>query len=694
MDELELLFEDEAGVYLPQVVANENERKLNESERKRNENERQRNESQRIENEEKRINSMEQFESMKDELIASVKGISFTKEYKATYTTTTINEDTFKIPSEYTETSMVWVYVNGMKLNANEYTIDTNNSLVVLTNALDVIGTIVEVAVYRLTTAKEEDYETLRGTDGLGVPTGGTAGQVLSKRTNTDNDTEWIDIESSANVPTKTSELENDSGFITNTSNQLIPTGGTIGQVLAKKSNADNDIEWINQTGGGSSGDLNFTSIYKGKKLSILGDSISTFTGYIPSGNAVYYNGSKDGVSSVEDTWWKKVINALEMELDTNNSWSGSRVTTTNGTQSAGCMTRCENLGNPDVIIVYLGINDFNNEVALGTYDGTNTFPTTTTTFREAYSIMLNKILNKYPKAEILVCTLPYCEKNGDIAFPEKNGNDILLKEFNKSIRDLADLFNVNLIDLAKCGLTYQNMYLYMGDYSNSSALHPNSFGHSLIANYVIKNLDNTVRTRYDVETDGLIYSWDFTKSLTDTVSGKVTTLNGATQSQNGLTFSNSLDYADCGNNIMGRNKTIEIDFGNMTSDFSNINGIFFWVTIPEAHGFGWNNKVNNYGGFWNTEWVNLDNTLSKNNFANSTLKITIDVNGVVRYYKKTEEGIIEYSAKTDQNKPITDDAAKFVDSDTVLRLGSNSSAYPAFHDMTIKAVRVYNGVN
>lgn len=33
---------------------------------------------------------------------------------------------------------------------------------------------------------------------------------------------------------------------------KLIPTGGTTGQVLAKKSDADNDVEWVNQTGEGS----------------------------------------------------------------------------------------------------------------------------------------------------------------------------------------------------------------------------------------------------------------------------------------------------------------------------------------------------------------------------------------------------------------------------------------------------------
>ena len=33
----------------------------------------------------------------------------------------------------------------------------------------------------------------------------------------------------------------------------VIPTGGTTGQVLAKASNTDRDVEWVNQSGGGGS---------------------------------------------------------------------------------------------------------------------------------------------------------------------------------------------------------------------------------------------------------------------------------------------------------------------------------------------------------------------------------------------------------------------------------------------------------
>lgn len=241
-----------------------------------------------------------------------------------------------------------------------------------------------------------------------------------------------------------------------------------------------------------------FGSVYAGKTLSLLGDSISTFTGYVPAGNSVWYTGSNNGVSSVSDTWWMKLIKALEMSLLVNNSWSGSRVTTTNGTASSGCHSRCEALGtSPDVIIVYMGINDFNNGVAIGAYDGTGGFPTGTTTFREAYAVMLKKILTKYPRAEVWVCTLPYCERTGENTFPEVNGNGVTLDAWNGAIRELAALFGVKVLDAAKCGLTYQNLNLYMGDYAAGEGLHPNAAGHSLIANNAIRQMDPSVKTRY-----------------------------------------------------------------------------------------------------------------------------------------------------------------------------------------------------
>lgn len=243
------------------------------------------------------------------------------------------------------------------------------------------------------------------------------------------------------------------------------------------------------------------SSVYKGKKLSILGDSISTYQNQIPSGNPTYY--PRGDVNSPDKTWWKKLADALGMTILVNNSWSGSMVTTNNGDAGAGCLTRCQSLHsgstNPDVIIVWLGINDFNNEVALGTYDGKSVVPTDTTTFREAYGMMLNKILTRYKTSEVWVCTLPQMERNNDAGFPEINENGVPLKDFNDAIVELADAFGVKVLDHNKAGMTYQNMDTYTVDWdsSTSKGLHPNDAGHSLIANNDIRQMDNVVRTRY-----------------------------------------------------------------------------------------------------------------------------------------------------------------------------------------------------
>ena len=50
-------------------------------------------------------------------------------------------------------------------------------------------------------------------------------------------------------------------------------------------------------------GNALFKSAYNNKTLSILGDSISTFAGYIPTGNANYYTGENCGVFFLFFIW-------------------------------------------------------------------------------------------------------------------------------------------------------------------------------------------------------------------------------------------------------------------------------------------------------------------------------------------------------------------------------------------------------
>lgn len=62
--------------------------------------------------------------------------------------------------------------------------------------------------------------------------------------------------------------------------------------------------------------------------VSILGDSYSTFLGYIPEGQAVYYPRIEKvaDVTDVTHTWWQPLFERRNMTLLINDSYSGSTV--------------------------------------------------------------------------------------------------------------------------------------------------------------------------------------------------------------------------------------------------------------------------------------------------------------------------------------------------------------------------------
>ena len=66
-------------------------------------------------------------------------------------------------------------------------------------------------------------------------------------------------------------------------------------------------------------------NIKDGMKVSILGDSYSTFQGYLyPESNRTYYPNEKTGVTEVSQTWWNLFIKEQNLKLECNNSYSGS----------------------------------------------------------------------------------------------------------------------------------------------------------------------------------------------------------------------------------------------------------------------------------------------------------------------------------------------------------------------------------
>lgn len=209
--------------------------------------------------------------------------------------------------------------------------------------------------------------------------------------------------------------------------------------------------------------------------LSIFGDSISTYGGYIPEGFNVFYPEYGE-VTDVSQTWWKQLLDDTGMELCVNDSSSGStcvgdslsiddpkygcsgyRVSSLTGKQGK----------TPDVIIIYIGTNDLMTNVPLGDNDGTGLVEEgIIENFSDAYCLMLDKIESDYPAARIYCCTLLQVGDWGTdrpfVTFINKLG--LTSGDYSERIETIAKNKGIPVIDLYHCGIEIDNLHEMTSD--------------------------------------------------------------------------------------------------------------------------------------------------------------------------------------------------------------------------------------
>ena len=218
------------------------------------------------------------------------------------------------------------------------------------------------------------------------VPAGGSSGQVLSKHSGTDYDLQWVNqsggggavdsvngktgtvvldaedvgaLPDSTAIPTKTSDLTNDSGFITtetdptvpswakqstkpsytaaevgavptgrkvngkalssditltasdvgalpdSTAIHNVPAGGSSGQVLSKSSGTDYDLQWVNQSGGGGGGGSYVLSYDELSSVGLAetGTAVTSEPNYTPAGTVRHTEDTLQYVSNATISW-------------------------------------------------------------------------------------------------------------------------------------------------------------------------------------------------------------------------------------------------------------------------------------------------------------------------------------------------------------------------------------------------------
>ena len=140
--------------------------------------------------------------------------------------------------------------------------------------------------------------------------------------------------------------------------------------------------------------------------VSILGDSYSTFEGYLtPDTMDIWYFENKQDprrtdVKSVGETWWMQLIKKKNWKLELNNSWSGSTICYTGyGDEDyrlRSFITRVPALGSPDIILIFGGTNDSWSNALVGEYKYADWRRADLYTFRPAMACMLHKIKERY----------------------------------------------------------------------------------------------------------------------------------------------------------------------------------------------------------------------------------------------------------------------------------------------------------
>lgn len=181
---------------------------------------------------------------------------------------------------------------------------------------------------------------------------------------------------------------------------------------------------------------------YSQKKVSILGDSYSTFQDYVlPDTNYVWYplhDGNKNDVTKVEETWWHLLLNDMGYQLEQNNSFSGSTI----GYHGYGdedyslrsFINRSKYLGCPDIILIFGGTNDSWSGTKVGEYKFDKWTKEELWTYRPALAKMLDFMKKRYVNTEI------YFILNSELRDEITESTIVLCKHYDVPVIVLHDI--------------------------------------------------------------------------------------------------------------------------------------------------------------------------------------------------------------------------------------------------------------
>lgn len=287
-----------------------------------------------------------------------------------------------------------------------------------------------------------------------------------------------------------------------------------------------------------------------GKKISIMGDSISTYTGwsdvkpitdascanrygeayYGPTGGDFHNTDLK-----VTDTWWHQAATELGLEVLVNSSGNSTGVFHADYPLNAAWdqylkdmlawKSRPYHLGAdgemPDIVALYIGsneagrcavdemgsIDDVNPDAIIQKHaDGSFTYATPANV-AEAYCIMLHKVKTTYPNAEIYCfAVVPNAGSNATVQENAVNNRMPQVIAFNEMVKGVAEYFDAIVVDLfeafdLKETLTRSEFQKFNSYFNNDP--HPNALGFDVISECFVSAVRNNSKYTVSVETTG-----------------------------------------------------------------------------------------------------------------------------------------------------------------------------------------------
>ena len=236
------------------------------------------------------------------------------------------------------------------------------------------------------------------------------------------------------------------------TNGQGIPTGGTTGQVLKKKTGTDYDVEWADESC--------VSDPLANKNILLVGDSLMSGTGWSGGfGNCLEEQHPLANFTNVA------VSGATISEIE-NHNWIFNQL--------------WDNLSGKDILIFNGGFNDLGSSVQIGSVPENIEPIESPTTIIDCFCYALNYARSTYPLLDIfyILPTIFPADQFSGISASTAN-------ELSDKLKTACGYYSVGVIDLRNSNV-FTPMYLgsaanpYMYDY-----LHYNEAGYRKMASYI-----------------------------------------------------------------------------------------------------------------------------------------------------------------------------------------------------------------